>query len=89
MCIWRGLCASSVTVPMLYSSHQMNDSDTTKEAMIMQTTMNYRGITRYSYDTTRPTAFFRRMVSFFKAALATRKNNEHGLSNAMEARLYL
>lgn len=60
--------------------------------MIMQTTMNYRGVTRYSYDTTKPialTAFFRRMVSFFKAALATRKNNEHGLSNAMEARLYL
>ena len=46
----------------------------------------------YSYDTTRPTAliaFFRRMVSFFKAALATKKTNEHGLSNAMEARLYL
>ena len=66
----------------------MNDSDTTKEAMIMQTTMNYRGITRYSCDTTRPT-LFRRMISFFKAALATRKPNEHGLSNAMEARLYL
>ena len=54
----------------------------------MQTTMNYRGVTRYSYDTTRPT-LFRRMISFFKAALATRKTNEHGLSNAMEARLYL
>ena len=92
MCIWRGLCASSVTNTVLYSSHQKNDSDTTKEEMIMQTTMNYRGVTRYSYDTTRPTAliaFFRRMVSFFKAALATKKTNEHGLSNAMEARLYL
>ena len=58
----------------------------------MQSSMNYRGITRYSYDTTRPTAltaFFRRMVGFFKAALATRKTNEYGLSNAMEARLYL
>ena len=58
----------------------------------MQTTMNYRSITRYSYDTTRPialTAFIRRMVSFFKAALSTRKTHEHGLSNAMEARLYL
>ena len=54
----------------------------------MQTTRNYRGVTRYSYDTTRPT-LFRRMVSFFKAALATRKTNEHGLSDAMEARLYL
>ena len=74
---------------MLYSSHQKNDSDTTKEVMIMQTTMNYRGVTRYSYDTIKPIAFFRRMVGFFKAALATRKNNEHGLSNAMEARLYL
>lgn len=92
MCIWRGLCASSVTVPMLYSSHQKNESDTTKEVLIMQTTMNYRGITRYSYDTTKPialTAFFRRMVSFFKAALATRKNNPHSLSNDMSARLYL
>ena len=58
----------------------------------MQATMNYRGITRYSYDTTRPSALatlFRRMVTFFKAAMATRKANEHGLSNAMEARLYL
>ena len=58
----------------------------------MQTTMNYRGITRYSCDTTRPTALtalFGRMVCFFKAALATRKANAHGLSNAMEARLYL
>ena len=89
MCIWRGLCASSVTVPVLYSSHQKNESDNTKEEMIMQTTMNYRGVTRYSYDTTKPTAFFRRMVGFFKAALATRKTNEYGLSNAMEARLYL
>ena len=88
LCIWRGLCASSVTVPVLYSSHQKNESDNTKEEMIMQTTMNYMGITRYSYDTTRPT-LFRRMVSFFKAALATRKTNEYGLSNAMEARLYL
>jgi len=58
----------------------------------MESTMNYRGITRYSYDTTRPTAltaFIHRMVSFFKTVLATRKANAHGLSNAMEARLYL
>ena len=89
MCNWCGLCASSVTGPLLYSSHQKNDSDTTKEVMIMQTTMNYRGVTRYSYDTTKPIAFFRRMVGFFKATLATRKTNEYGLSNAMEARLYL
>lgn len=82
------MCASSVTVSLLYSSHQKNDSDSNKEAKIMQMTMIYRGITRYSYDTTRPT-LFRRMVSFFKAVLATRKTNEHGLSNAMEARLYL
>lgn len=92
MCALYGQCASSVTVPLLYFSHQQNDSDTTKEEMIMQTTMNYRGAIRYSYDTTRPTALtalIRRMVSFFKAALATRKANEHDLSNAMEARLYL
>ena len=87
MCIWCGLCASSVIILMLYSPHQKNDSDTTKEDMIMQTTMNYRG--SYSYDTTRPTAFIRRMFNFFKTALATRKANEHGFSNAMEARLYL
>ena len=96
------LCASSVTVFLIYSSHQKNesnhsvinhtDTDRDKEAMIMQNTMNYRGITRYSYDTTRPTALaaiFRRMISFIKAAMATKKANEHGLSNAMEARLYL
>ena len=54
----------------------------------MQTTMNYRGITRYSYDITKPTALtaiFCRMVSFFKAALATGKANAYGLSSATEA----
>ena len=52
----------------------------------MQTTMNFRGVTRYSYDTTKPTALialFRRLVSFFKSALAVKKTNEHGLSNAI------
>ena len=29
------------------------------------------------------------MAIFFKATLAIKKANEHGLSNAMEARLYL
>ena len=58
----------------------------------MESTMNFRGVIRYSYDTTRPTAltaFFCRIVRFFKAAMAVRKTNAHGLSNAMEARLYL
>ena len=48
--------------------------------MIRQTTMNDRGITRYSWSTTKPTAltaFFRRMVSSVKAALpATGNHNE-------------
>ena len=54
----------------------------------MENTMNFRGITRYSYETTRPT-LFRRMVNFLRAALAVKKTNDHGLSNAMSARLYL
>ena len=54
----------------------------------MQNTMNYRGITRYEYDTVKP-GIFARLIRFFKAALSVRKTNEHGLSNAMEARLYL
>ena len=54
----------------------------------MQNTMNYRGITRYDYTIVKP-GIFRRMVSFFKAAFAVKKTNEHSLSNAMEARLYL
>ncbi len=58
----------------------------------METTMNYRGITRYSYSSAKPTAlaaFFRRMAHFIQAAFKVRKTNPHGLSNAMEARLYL
>ena len=54
----------------------------------MQSTLNYRGITRYEYTAVKP-GIFRRMISFFKAAFAVRKTNEHGLSNAMQARLYL
>ena len=54
----------------------------------MENTMNFRGITRYSFDTTRPT-LFRRMIDFFKAALAVKKSNAHDLSDAMSARLYL
>jgi len=54
----------------------------------MQNTLNYRGITRYDYIIVKP-SIFRRMVSFFKAAFAVRKTNEHGLSNEMQARLYL
>ena len=70
----------------------LSKDGTDKEVSIMQTTMNYRGVTRYSYDTTRPTALatlLRRVIGFFRATLATRKTNAHGLSNAMEARLYL
>ena len=78
--VWGRPCASSVTVPLLYSSHQKNESDSAKEVMIRQTTMNDRGITRYSWSTTKPTAltaFFRRMVSSVKAALpATGNHNE-------------
>ena len=54
----------------------------------MQNTMNYRGVTRYEYDTVKP-GIFARLIQFFKSALAVRKTNEHGLSNEMEARLYL
>ena len=54
----------------------------------MQSTMNYRGTVRYEYTTVKP-GIFRRIANFFKAALAVKKTNEHGLSNAMEARLYL
>ena len=58
----------------------------------MENTMNYRGVTRYSYVVTKPTfitTLFRRVARFFMAALAVRKTPAHGLSNAMEARLYL
>ena len=54
----------------------------------MQNTMNYRGIVRYDYAAVKP-GLFRRIANFFKAVLATRKTNEHGLSNATQARLYL
>ena len=54
----------------------------------MQNTMNYRGITRYEYTAVKP-GLFRRIISFFKAALKVKKTGEHGLSNEMEARLYL
>ena len=58
----------------------------------METTMNYRGKIRYSYDTMKPTALtalFRRLARFFKSLLETRKQNPMGLDNAMSARLYL
>ena len=59
----------------------------------MQNTMNNRwDIPCYSFIAINPRniiVLFRRIVSFFKAAFAVRKTNEHGLSNAMEARLYL
>ena len=59
----------------------------------MQNTINNRfDIPCYSFIAINPgkvAAFFRRMVSFFKAAFAVRKTNEHGLSNEMQARLYL
>jgi len=54
----------------------------------MQSTMNIRGITHNGYTAVKP-GIFRRIANFFKAALAVKKTNEHGLSNAMEARLYL
>ena len=56
--------------------------------MIMQNTMNYRGVIRCEYSIVKP-GIFARIINFFKAAFAVRKTNEHGLSNAMEARLYL
>jgi len=59
----------------------------------MQNTMDNRlDIPCYSFIAINPgkvTAFFRRMVSFFKTAFAVRKTNEHGLSNEIQARLYL
>ena len=54
----------------------------------MQNTMNYRGVTRYEYYMVKP-GIFARLIRFFKSALAVRNTNEHGLSDAMEARLYL
>ena len=58
----------------------------------METTMNYRGKIRYSYDTMRPAAltrFLHRLARFLKALFETRKQNPMGLDNAMSARLYL
>ena len=58
----------------------------------METTMNYRGITRYSYSTMKPTALTTlsyRIKRFLKALFETRKQNPMGLNNAMSARLYL
>ncbi len=59
----------------------------------MQNTMNNRwDIPCYSFIAINPgkvCAFFTRLIGAFKAALTVRKTNEHGLSNAMEARLYL
>lgn len=56
----------------------------------MENTMTYMGNARYAY--TRPavlTGIFRRVAAFFKSALALSKPHPHGLSDAMEARLYL
>ncbi|GEM_PF-6556251 len=56
----------------------------------MENTMTYMGNARYAY--TRPavlTGIFRRVTAFFKSALALSKPHPHGLSDAMEARLYL
>ncbi len=59
----------------------------------MQNTINNRSdIPCYSFIVINPgkvSAFFARIINSFKAAFAVRKTNEHGLSNAMEARLYL
>ena len=58
----------------------------------METTMNFRGKTRYSYDTMRPTiltTLSHRFAAFFKSLLETRKQNPMGLDNAMSARMYL
>ena len=63
------------------------------EVWIMQNTMNNRwDIPCYSFIAINPgkvSAFFARLIGFFKAALTVRNANEHGLSDAMEARLYL
>jgi len=59
-----------------------------KEVMIKQNTLSNRSITRYDYTTVKPSSFTR-LIRFFKAVLAARRTSEHGLSNAMEARLYL
>ena len=60
---------------------------------MQNTTVNNRwDIPCYSFIAINPGkvgAFFARLIGFFKAALKVRKTNEHGLSNAMEARLYL
>ena len=58
----------------------------------METTMNFRGKTRYSYSTVKPTALTtltHRLASFIKKLLETRKQNPMGLDNAMSARMYL
>ena len=59
----------------------------------MQNTMNNRwDIPCYSFiaiDPGKVGAFFARLIGFFKGTLTVRKANEHGLSDAMEARLYL
>lgn len=54
----------------------------------METTMNYRGIVRYSFTYTKP-SIFSRLVRFLRAALETKPANPCGLSNAMAARMYL
>jgi hypothetical protein len=59
----------------------------------MQHTVNNRwDIPCYSFIAIYPgkvSAFFARLIGFFKAALTVRKANEHDLSDAMEARPYL
>ena len=54
----------------------------------MQTSMSFRDVTRYDYTAVKP-GLFSRIARFFKAVLAVKESNEHGLSDAMEARLYL
>ena len=60
---------------------------------MQNTTVNNRwDIPCYSFIAIDPrifSAFFRRVARLFKAVLAVRKTSEHGLSDEMEARLYL
>ena len=58
----------------------------------MDTALNYRGITRYSYSAAKPVGlirFFRRVAGLLRAALAVNREEPYGLSNAMGARMYL
>ena len=69
---------ASVTIHMLYclrnQENKRGEHAVKKEAMIMQTSMDFRGITRYDYTAVKP-GLFSRIARFFKALFAVKETS--------------